>query len=112
MKSPVFLNQNQKKFSVAWSHPNSQPIKARVLIALPWVDQSNWGIAMTEATTKNPSHSRHLLKFIRARQPVIPMTTIKLCAWTRASKPATAPAPSIRFAEGKRKKEKGKSEVF
>src|ERR1700694_25095 len=110
MKSPVFLNQNQKKFALPLSQPNSQPMKARVLTALPWVDQSNCGIASTEATTKKASHSRQRDQLIRARQVPTPMTTMKLCACTSGNRPATTPAASIRLEEGKSKKEKGKRE--
>src|SRR6266850_369094 len=85
-------------------------MKALVLTALPWVDQSNCGNAISEAVTKKVSHSRHLLKFISARHPPTPITAIKLCACTSGSRPATNPAASMRFAEGKRKKEKGKRE--
>src|SRR6267378_1097559 len=108
MKSPVFLSQNQKKFALPLSHPNSQPIKARVLTALPCVDHNNCGTAITEATTKKVSHSRQRIQLIRARQAPTPITTMKLCACTSGNRPATTPAASIRFAEGKSKKSKGK----
>src|SRR5258707_731296 len=110
MKSPVFLNQNQKKFALPLSQPNSQPIKARVLTALPWVDHNNCGIEITEATTKKASHSRQRDQLISARQAPTPIPTMKLCACTSGNRPATTPAASIRLVEGKRKKEKGKRE--
>src|SRR5882762_4792732 len=109
MKSPVFLNQNQKKFALPLSQPNSQPIKARVLTALPWVDHNSCGIEITEATTKKASHSRQRDQLISARHAPTPITTMKLCACTSGNKPATRPAASIRLVKGKRKKEKGKN---
>src|SRR2546427_3167836 len=110
MKSPVFLSQNQKKFALPLSQPNSQPIKARVLTALPWVDHNNCGTAMIEATTKKASHSRQRVQLTRARQAPTPITTMKLCACTSGKRPATTPAASIRRDEGKSKKEKVKRE--
>src|SRR6266849_4809195 len=109
MNSPVFLSQNQKKFSLLLSQPTCQPMKARVLTALPCVDQSNCGTAMIEATTKNASHARHLRQLINDRHAPTPMTAMKLCACTSGNIPVTAPAASIRFAvEGKGKRGKGK----
>src|SRR5216684_6377281 len=110
MKSPVFLSQNQKKFALPLSQPNCQPIKARVLTALPCVDHNNCGTAITEATTKKASHSRQRVQLIRARQAPTPITTMKLCACTSGKRPATTPAASIRRAEGKSKKSKVKRE--
>src|SRR5882762_9178676 len=110
MKSPVFLSQNQKKFLVPLSQPNCQPIKARVLTALPCVDQSNCGIAINDPNTRNVSHSRQRDQLITARQAPTPITTMKLCACTSGNRPATTPAASIRLVEGKSKKEKGKRE--
>src|SRR5258708_17111607 len=110
MKSPVFLNQNQKKFALPLSQPNSQPIKARVLTALPWVDHNNCGIAITDATTKKASHSRQHDQLISARHAPTTITAMKLCACTSGNSPATTPAASIRLVEGKRKKEKVKRE--
>src|SRR5712691_11743552 len=104
MKSPVFLSQNQKKFALPLSQPNSQPIKARVLTALPWVDHNNCGTAITEATTKKGSHARQRDKLIRARQAPTPITTMRLCACTNGNRPATTPAASILREEGKSKK--------
>src|SRR5258708_6516144 len=112
MNSPVFLNQNQKKFSLPPSQPNSHPIKARVLTALPCVDHNNCGIAITEATTKKASQSRQRNQLSTARQAPTPITTMKLCACTSGNRPATTPAASIRFAEGKSKKEKVEREEF
>src|SRR5207302_6435941 len=80
IKMPVFLRQNQKKFSFPWPQPNSQPIKERVLTALPCIDQSNCGPAMIDATTKNVSHSRHCRQLIKARHAPTPITVMKLCA--------------------------------
>src|SRR6266853_6951506 len=110
MNSPVFLNQNQKKFASPLSQPNSQPIKARVLTALPWVDHNNCGIEITEATTKKASHARQRAQLIRARQAPTPITTMKLCACTSGNRPAIRPAASIRLLEGKGKKERVKRE--
>src|SRR5438309_2255807 len=110
MKSPVFFSQNQKKFASPLSQPNCQPIKARVLTALPWVDHNNCGTAITEATAKKASHSRQRAQLIRARQAPTPITTMKLCACTSGNRPATTPAASIRRAEGKSKKSKLKRE--
>src|SRR6266550_7427743 len=108
MKSPVFLSQNQKKFASPLSQPNCQPIKARVLTALPWVDHNNCGTAIIEATTKKASHSRQRDQLIRARQAPTPITTMKLCACTSGNRPATTPAASIRRRLGVRgKREKG-----
>src|SRR6266436_3155371 len=110
MKSPVFLNQNQKKLALPLSQPNSQPMKARVLTALPWVDHNNCGMAISEANTRKASHSRQRDQLIRARQAPTPITTMKLCACTSGNKPATTPAAIIRRAEGKSKKSKVKRE--
>src|SRR6267154_183079 len=106
MNSPVFLNQNQKKFALPLSQPNSHPIKARVLTALPCVDHNNCGIAITEATTKKASQSRQRNQLSTARQAPTPITTMKLCACTSGKRPATTPAASIRRDEGKSNKSK------
>src|SRR6266550_7889789 len=85
-------------------------MKARLLTALPCVDHNNCGTAMSDATTKKASHSRHRAQLIRARQAPTLITTMKLCACTSGKRPATTPAASIRRAEGKRKKSKVKRE--
>ena len=84
---------------------------ARVLTALPCVDQSSCGTAMTDATTKNASHSRHFLILISASTPPTPIVAMKLCAWTSGNRPAMTPAAIIRRS-GKELRAKSKESSF
>src|SRR5258708_38319146 len=98
--------------SLYLSHPIPYQYRMRMQNGHKWLDNNNGGTEITEASKNKAIHSRQRDQLISARHAPTPITTMKLCACTSGNKPATTPAASIRFAEGKSKKEEVEREEF